>query len=319
MFVVAVVASIGLAVVSEWDEVLVSVQQLTWWTLVLAFVAVVLGVMAGVEVWHSIVAALGSPLPYGAAAQIVMVGQLGKYIPGSVWAFVAQTELGRRANVPRARAFVGVLVATGISVVTAFLLAPLALPTVANPWVRAAMMVSPAALLALYPPLLSWVVRTALKLLRRPQPDLHISGRSILRATFFSLVTYAAFGTHLWLLARSVSDMGPARIVLCTAAMALAMTLGVFAFLAPSGLGVREAFVVAALVPVVPLGQALGISLVSRFLFVAADLTSASVALLAARGALREARRQATDPALEEAGQPPAPAAAALGPRGTKH
>jgi len=59
--------------------------------------------------------------------------------------------------------------------------------------------------------------------------------------------------------------------------MALAMTLGFVVVVAPSGIGVREAVLVAALAPVLDTPEALAIALVARLLFTVADLIAAAV------------------------------------------
>lgn len=63
--------------------------------------------------WQVIVDELGAPVGGFRCGQIYLVGQLGKYLPGSVWAYLLQMELGRRAGVPRARVFTASLVQWG--------------------------------------------------------------------------------------------------------------------------------------------------------------------------------------------------------------
>jgi uncharacterized membrane protein YbhN (UPF0104 family) len=75
--------------------------------------------------------------------------------------------------------------------------------------------------------------------------------------------------------------------------MALGLTAGMVAFLSPSGLGVREAIITAALLPYVPAGVALGLALSSRMIFIAADLVAAGTAALSGLPAAR-----ATGPAV---------------------
>ena len=50
--------------------------------------------------WRMLLAALGSPVGMREAGAVFFVGQLGKYVPGSVWSFAAQAQLGRRHGVP---------------------------------------------------------------------------------------------------------------------------------------------------------------------------------------------------------------------------
>jgi uncharacterized membrane protein YbhN (UPF0104 family) len=57
------------------------------------------------------------------------------------------------------------------------------------------------------------------------------------------------------------------------------MTIGALVVVAPSGIGVREAVIVAALAPVLERPEALAIALVARPLFVLADLIAAAVTL----------------------------------------
>jgi uncharacterized membrane protein YbhN (UPF0104 family) len=92
-------------------------------------------------------------------------------------------------------------------------------------------------------------------------------------------------------------------------AFAVAMTVGLFAVFAPSGLGVREAVLVAALLPLLGpgdgVGVALGIALASRMLFILADVVTAGLAALAGVRAdrLRSAARLRLEPGGEGVGQ----------------
>jgi uncharacterized membrane protein YbhN (UPF0104 family) len=67
------------------------------------------------------------------------------------------------------------------------------------------------------------------------------------------------------------------------------MAAGVIFVFAPSGAGVREALIVAALSPVMSAGQALGIAVVSRALFILADVGSAGAAALSGARRMRAA------------------------------
>jgi uncharacterized membrane protein YbhN (UPF0104 family) len=83
----------------------------------------------------------------------------------------------------------------------------------------------------------------------------------------------------VWILAVSVGASPPEALALCVAGTALAMTLGVLVVVAPSGLGVREAVLVAALSPVLSSSDALAVALVARLAFTVADLLAAVGAL----------------------------------------
>ena len=99
---VVVAAVIGFAllqVVREWDEVSATLRQLPWPHVLLAVVAVSGGVLLGPLVWRAALAAMGPRVGVTDAAKIYLVGQLGKYVPGSVVAFLLKMELARSAGV----------------------------------------------------------------------------------------------------------------------------------------------------------------------------------------------------------------------------
>ncbi|MGQ7387952.1 hypothetical protein ACTGWU_10765, partial [Streptococcus suis] len=80
-------------------------------------------------------------------------------------------------------------------------------------------------------------------------------------------------------------------LLLCIGTMALAMVVGLVAFLLPSGIGAREFIIVAALSPIVGVGPATAYAAVSRLMFVAADLLTAGGAAAIAADARRRSRR----------------------------
>ena len=71
--------------------------------------------------WRALLADLGSPLPLRAAAKVFFVGQLGKYIPGSVWPVLAQMEMGRDLGVPRPRSAAAFFLTLPIQLATGLL------------------------------------------------------------------------------------------------------------------------------------------------------------------------------------------------------
>ena len=94
---------------------------------------------------------------------------------------------------------------------------------------------------------------------------------------------------HLWLLANAQAEPGVWAVLRSIGAIALALSISVFAFIVPSGIGVREAILVAALAPYLGgnTGVALGITYASRMIFTAADVIAAGAAALSARRELR--------------------------------
>ena len=293
---VLVFAAIAYAIASEWSGVRGALHTLDWQSVALSFAAIIAGTMTSLMAWRSLLASEGYPLPIPAAARIFFVGQLGKYLPGSVFSIVLQMELGKRAGVPRARAFTTSLAWVGLSLSTGLCVGLIGFPVLASTGDRkvwALLAVLPLAVAASTPPILTRLVNLILKTARKdplPQP---LTWTGVARAATWLTATWVLFGLHLWLLANALGAPGWSGITRCIGGFALAMAAGVLFIVVPSGAGVREAIIVTALAPVMTTGQALGIAVVSRALFIAADVTTAGTAALSGIHTLRRLRTHA--------------------------
>jgi hypothetical protein len=85
--------------------------------------------------------------------------------------------------------------------------------------------------------------------------------------------------------------MGYGGFALCVTAVGLAISVSTFVIIAPSGIGVREFLIAAALVAVgIPFGAGFGLAFASRLLVTVADVLAAAAAALASVQNLRERR-----------------------------
>ena len=251
-----------------------------------------LGMGAAVRAWQHALGALEQPIPAFDAARAYLVGQLGKYLPGSVWAFVLQTELVRRAGVSRAAGFVAVLVTVGLSTTSALVVGLFGLPALFEVSTAAAVgviILVPIALVCAYPPVLTRLVNLALKLLRRTPLHKPLTMHKIALALGWCAASWVLYGIQLWLLASSSAGFEIRGLVQCIGALALGMCAGVLVFVVPSGIGVREAVIVAALSPFMDAGVALGLALASRLLFTLCEVFAGVVAALSGSRGLRNA------------------------------
>ncbi len=263
-----------------------SAQELSPVALGLALLAVLAGLGCGMLAWRTVLADLGSPVPLPAAMRIFFLGQLGKYVPGSVWPIVAQMELGREYGVPRTRSGVVGLVAVALSLVAGLLVAAVTLPFLSAHALAAywpAFLAVPVLGVGLLPVVLNPVLDRLLRLARRGGLERPLSGRGVLTALGWSGGTWACFGLQVWLLLR---DLGPARaslLPLAVGAFALAWTVGFLVVVAPAGAGVREVVLVLALAPGASRAAALLVALTSRALMTLGDLVWAGAAVLRSR------------------------------------
>lgn len=270
-----------LAIADRWTAVRRAAAELSPLALLAAYAAVLVGLAASMQSWRALLADLGSPLPVRPAARIFFLGQLGKYLPGSVWTVVGQMELGRDIGVPRRRAATVALLAIAVSLTVGLTLAAATLPVLAPSaagrfW--PALAVVPLAGAALHPRFLNAAITRLLRLAGQAPPERPLSGRGVATATGWALAGWLGFGLQAAALSADLGADGPRSVGLAVGAFALAWTLGFLVVVAPAGLGVREAVLVASLGVVLPAAATLVVALVSRVLMTLGDLAFAGMA-----------------------------------------
>lgn len=300
-FTVAVVGAVAYTAVRQWVDVRETFTALAWPAVLLSLLFVLAALGAQTMAWRACLGAVGHPIRVRIGAQIYLIGLLARYIPGSLWAFVLQMELGKRARLPRARVFVASLLVTGLGITAAVLLGATNLPVLFEHGTVIAVALAilvPLAVICAHPRVLTMLTSRMLTVLRRPPLDAPITWAGVGPVIGWNALGWAFLGAHLWLLAGPGGAAGIRGLAGCVGAMALGVTAGTVAFLSPSGLGVREATITAALLPYVPAGTALGMALASRLVLTVGEVLAAGVAAASAPRVRRGAPEEVADAAV---------------------
>ncbi|MEV1205609.1 lysylphosphatidylglycerol synthase transmembrane domain-containing protein [Microbispora rosea] len=278
------------AVASQWTAVADGFARLSWVELAGSLVAVLGALLSGMLMWRALLTDLGSPLAFTDASKIFFVGQLGKYIPGSVWPMLAQMEMGRDHGIPRPRSAAAFFLTYPIYLGTGLLVAGVTLPVLAGQSVMRyawLLLLVPVVAAALHPKVVNGVIAFGLRKLRRQPLERPLTRRGVLVACGWALAGWAAYGVHLALVVHGLGADGPSAVILSFGAFALAWCLGFVFVIAPAGAGVREVAMVAALAPVLDRPAAIAAALCSRLIVSVGDLVCAGVAGLASRRVVR--------------------------------
>ncbi len=283
--VVLLVFLVALAVTLQqrWADVRPLLGQLSPPATGLATVCILAGIFCSFLTWRAILVDLGSTLPLTAGMRVFFLGQLGKYLPGSIWPVAAQMELGRDYRVPRRASGAAVVVTMLVVLGTGLLLAVLALP-LSGPassgrywWLLAAL---PAAVVLLHPRVLNQLIGLVLRLARRQPMPASLTSGGILQAAAWAIAMWWLYGAHVWALAHDLGVNAADLLPRATGAFAAAWCIGFLLVIAPAGVGVREPALIVLLSPVMPSTQALVVALLSRLLFTIGDLGWCGAALL---------------------------------------
>ncbi|MEO3808701.1 lysylphosphatidylglycerol synthase domain-containing protein [Sphaerisporangium sp. B11E5] len=278
---------LGYGLAANWGATSAALGRLSWGTVAGALAAVLAGVGCMLAAWRVVLAGLGSPLPVRVAAKVMCLGQLGKYVPGSVWAFAAMMELARDHGSPPRRTFGATVIALVLSLGCALGLAAATLPftsreVAGRAWYLLALV--PVIVVALHPRVLTYGLNLVLRAARREPLERSLPGRAMLVAAAWTLAGWLLYGVHVWLLLGDVRPGGASLYPLAAGAYALAWATGLLTVIVPAGIGVREGALVLVLAPVLDAPLALVIAVVSRLAFTLADLVWAALGFALARG-----------------------------------
>ncbi|GAA4235721.1 lysylphosphatidylglycerol synthase transmembrane domain-containing protein [Actinomadura meridiana] len=289
--VVLVLLALGFcaySVASQWDATVEAFRQMSWATLVGALAAGLAGIFAWMLGWREFLSGLGSPLTIRAVFRIYGISQLGKYVPGKVWALVTQIEMTREHEVPPERSFGSTLLAVATSMACGLAVAAVTLPltsATARDSYWPLFLLAPVLLAMLHPRVVTWCLGLMLRVIRRPPLERPVGLRVTLKAVGWTVLGWVLFGVHTWLLCMAVGGDGKGLPFTAAGAYALAFVAGFLVFIAPGGIGAREAALTVVLTPVLPAGAPVVVAIASRVLLTAADLGNAGVAFVLGRTA----------------------------------
>ena len=241
-----------------------------------------------IEAWRRVLAGWGERLPFGAAAKIWCVSNLGRYVPGKIWSIAGLAVLARRAGVSGWSAAGSAVAMQALAVGTGTAVAALALPGALSLGQGvAALLVAMAAV-----GLLTWDRMTrSVAAVIAPQSGLRaLSPATAVAAAVITLASWCAYGLAFWLLARGLLPGPWPGLRTAVGVFAAGYLVGLLALFAPGGVGVRELMFVGLLAPTMGSGAALALTLGSRLLLTATEVGAALGTMWLARslGPLKE-------------------------------
>jgi len=273
---VAGIAFVVRTLVDKWDEVSDAFRQMDVVPL-LASLLLALGALTIIgSTWATILKHRDHRVSTTRALSWYFTGQLGKYVPGGIWAVVGRAEMAVRGGTQRSDAYVS----TGVSMMTTYLASAVvicagSLLSWTYPIVGISLLIGGVFGLALYaqPSIHSAVLRLSMKFL----PN------GIVLAPWKVLLRYTALHTPAWILmslSTSITAAAFGAQISITEMFFYTATSWLIGFVAigvPGGIGVRESVFTALATPTIGAPLAVSIALASRFVFIIADIVGALI------------------------------------------
>lgn len=288
LFLVITGAGISVVLYRLWPEVTAALSAVSWPGLLASIVLAVGFQWTSMLAWRTVLQQLGSPVPLTSGANIYLVSQLGKYVPGSLWAGVAMLRLGQDVAIPRTRMAFSYALSLAFSLMTGLAIGVPALIAYGGDYLPLAIgTLAVLAVVLLWPRLLNGILDRGLRLARRGALEQPLRGAGIARIVALYFVTWMSGGLHVWVLSVAVGADPDASLLPSIAAFTVASTLGVIVVLAPAGAGVRDVLMALILAPVTGAAAATAVTVLSRAILTLLDLAGAGIAWLAWRSRMR--------------------------------
>lgn len=295
--VVALVAVVGFAayaLITGWDGVRASLRDLGWPRIIGTLLVLTASTWCQFLGWRRALDALeAARIDLGPSSAIFFSSQAAKYVPGSVWPVVIQTEMGRRYDVPRRAMLQSYAYTLLQSVAVAGLLSVLTLLGPRAGWSTlasiGATLGGAALVVALrFPRRFHNLLDLAFRKVSRGDTASTVDPRPLARGRWWVAGGWILSGIAAWLLAEPLgADLADLPYVV--GASALAWVVGLVVIVLPAGAGVRELVLVLTLGQLIGSTEALTVAVVSRFLLIVVDLALAGIAGLPYHLATRRA------------------------------
>lgn len=228
-----------------------------------------------VAAWRAVIVGWGERLPYGAAARIWTVSNLGRYLPGKVWSVAGLAVLAQRQGVAAWAAVGAAIAMQALAVGSGIAAAAVTVPgTLSGPGLVVAAAVAATTIAALVMPR---VVAFFGRVVGRELRPLPIGGVALAGAA--ATLSWVGYGVAFWCLARGTLGATALGLAPAIGVFAAGYVTGLLALFAPGGVGVREAVFIALLAPSVGSSGAIILGVASRLLLTLTEVLAALAGL----------------------------------------
>jgi uncharacterized membrane protein YbhN (UPF0104 family) len=291
---VVVLALFLYQVKQNWAELTAQTFQWNPWLLALAFLGFMLQELSYGLIWRGILARLGSHLGLRTCLRIYLASEFVRYIPGNVWHILTRILWVGKYGVTRPVAFASMAIELITKLAAGLLVFSVSLLFWHDYGAVGSLLHGPlidilgvacmlGLLIGLHPRTLNTVLNWLLHRLKREPVQLTLRYRDILLITLAWCASWFVAGCAFYVLLLALWPDAPlVALPICIGIYAFAWDIGFVSFVTPSGLGVREAAIVAlfALALPMPAGLATIMALLSRFVSTLAEVLCVSIAYL---------------------------------------
>jgi hypothetical protein len=245
--------------------------------IVAAYLVHLIYLVSRASLWHYITCLIKVQLPFDKALSVWFISMLGKFIPGKVFYLGTRVyhykKNGKSGSLVTYSFFIEYLASIAASMllfVVSFSLIP---ATSLDQYRGVGIILIFVILLLLHPKMVNFAVGMINRNTKMRLPYIaNIKYGNVVFLVFLYLVSWGLLGLGFFLLVNSVVPIPFSELPYVAGSFALATIIGILALFAPSGIGVREAVVIATLTQIIAAGIASIISLLARIWATSSEL-----------------------------------------------
>jgi uncharacterized membrane protein YbhN (UPF0104 family) len=318
LFVALAFIFIVLLLRSQWAELSSHTWRLSLPWLLASTMFLLLAWALEVQVWRTLLRALGGQLPYWPAVRIWFMSAIARYVPGNIWQPLSMTLMGQRRGLAPTVTLTSIVFYQILVLLSALPLASLYVGVTGNwglltetlaPWTPLLAFggLVPVAVYLVRPAVLLDVVNWALVKFKRLPLAVAITRPLALQVLLLAMLDWLFWGASFAMLTFALQDYSTAEMLRFAphliAGYAIAYAIGFISLLTPSGIGVREGAFYVLLAPLLGGGVITISALAMRVWTTLGELVAAGISLLF--------RDKATEPTAATAEPPSGVSAAA--------
>lgn len=276
---------------ADWPTVAAVVSRIRWEWIVVSFIPGLAYFWLRSVTWHRLLGSLGVRTDRLTAWNIWMKAEVVRYIPGYVWSVLGRMAQAGRVGTSRTNVFTSMVLEALLLVASCVGLSAVLLigyPQYQWPGRTAVLIiVALASLVVTLRPVSNRLVQLLQRVLRRPATPIVGSSAPAFASISVSWLMFAVFQV---LVVKALGLAPASEFITIAGVFLISWLLGYLSFVAPSGLGVREAFLIALLRPFMAAPEAVAVAAVSRVSMIVVEVFVLGLVHLLARRSGRDAQ-----------------------------
>ena len=279
------VAFLALTIRRNWTDIAAYEWEARWGQLSVSIAALAGTYAWAAYIWQRVLDRFATdPTGFSTLLRISLISRIARFIPGKVWQFVAVGQLSARAGLSPRVMVSSMLVQAGFILLSGIVAASVVLAALIPAVPTDPAVVVPGAvalaLIGSHPRIIGLCLALLAKVARRETIAWTGGWRASAELMLLSLVHWAMNGIAFYLFADAIVRLELPDILPLTGIYAFAFVAGYIAFVAPAGIGVREATMASLLRGLIPSGAAAIVAIAARLWTIAAELFGVVLVLL---------------------------------------